>query len=313
MKNIFKIKLLSKLSKAQKVALLLIASVLIFYFLGGEVLMIGKPEFPDKSSSKYDTSDTEIVFKISDEKLDRRMPVYKIKSSKTKNSEVKKLLAAFGFEEPEKEVNGSITYYREGEKELKITQNGGYHYTVKNNSGSFLLSEESVKAEAEKFLLEKGLLPDDFGFSGYSKTENSNSNTKATSAMSAIFARTIDGHSVAGTKTTISVEFNQNGLSSVEKRDDEKYRKKGTVKCDTFENLKGKILSDEANIIYGGKEAFKVKRIEITEWEVVYYKGSGVIDKKYVQPCIKFSGTAFDDSGNSTEFSSTLPIKNKVL
>ncbi len=309
MKNIFKIQLLSKLSIAQKVVILLVASVLILYFLGGEVLMIGKPEFTDKSSAKYDTSDTEIIFKISDETLDRRMPVYKIKSIKIKNSEVKKLLSAFGFEKPKKEVDGSITYYREGEKELKISQNGGYHYTVKNNSGSFLLSEESIKAEAEKFLLEKELLPDDFEFAGYSKTENSNVNTTSTSAMSAIFARKIDGHSVAGTKATISVEFNQNGLSSVKREDNEKYRKKGTVKCDSFENLKDKILSDEANISYGGKEAFKVKRIEITECEIIYYKGSGVIDKKYLQPCIRFTGTAFDDSGNSTSFSSTVPMR----
>lgn len=296
-----------RFTKTIVAVLLIISSVLIFYFCGGTVLMIGKPDFYNNTVN-YDSSNTEIVFKISDEAVDEKMPVYRIKSSRFGNFEVKNLLSAFGFEEPAKEVSGAVTYYREGDKELKISKSG-YLYTVKNSDESFLLSEETVKAEAEKFLNDKGLLPDDFELAGYSKTEHSGANTTSVSEIGVTFAKTVDSHRTVGGKAAITVSFNKGGFSAVEQKNNEEYRKKGTVKCDIFENFKGKILSDEADITHGEKDDFKLKRIEITECEIVYYKGAGFIGQKYLQPCIRFSGTAFDDNGNSTTFSSTIPMK----
>ncbi len=293
--------------KKSKVIIITVAALLL---LSSAFLMAKpqKPVFPG-TTIDIDYEAAKVEFKLSNEELDTKMPVYRVSKMKIKNSEVQKLLAAFSFENPEKERRSGNTYYTEGEKELVIYASGSYRYTNKNNGGEsdFLLTEEWVKNDAEKFLDDNGLLPDDFSFDGYFTTEQSGGSSSGITEIGIVFEKRLDTHEVVGPAAQIILTYNENGLVSLE-GNNIKYSKKMSAKCDTIEGLKDKALSEDALISCDETEMKKVSRIEFTDWKIIYYDGKEVNKAKDVQPCIVFIGTAFDDEGDSTKFSSTVPM-----
>lgn len=288
----------------------IIITVVVLLLLSAAFLLVRhglqKPVFPG-TTIDIDYKAAKAEFKLSEAALDTKLPVYRAVKMKIKNSEVEKLLAAFSFENPGKERRSGNTYYTEGEKELVIYSNGSYRYTNNKGNSDFFLTKESAKNDAEKLLEANGLLPDDFSFDGYLISEQSGESSSDITEIGIVFEKRLDNHEVVGPAAKITLTYNKNGLASLE-GNNIKYSKIMSAKCDTIESLKAKALSDDALITYGETEMKKVSRIEFTNYEIIYYNGREVNNAKYVQPCLKFIGTAFDDEGNSTSFTSTVPM-----
>lgn len=288
----------------------IIITVAVLLLLSSAFLIVRpklqKPVFPG-TTIDIDYKAAKAEFKLSGTPLDTKLPVYRAVKMKIKNSEVQKLLAAFSFENPEKERRSGNTYYTEGEKELVIYSNGSYRYTNNKGNSDFFLTKESAKSDAEKFLEANGLLPDDFSFDGYLISEQSGESSSDITEIGVVFEKRLDTHEVVGPAAKITLTYNKNGLVSLE-GSNVKYSKIMSAKCDTIESLKEKALSDGALITYGETEMKKVSRIEFTDYEIIYYNGEDVNNAKFIQPGLKFIGTAFDDEGNSTSFTSTVPM-----
>lgn len=290
----------------KKIVLIICITVLLSS-CGVKTMKIEKPIFPESAAVGYNIDNAKVVFKLNGEEIDDAF-VYEITNKTFNYFEIKSILKKFGFDKPEKEVYAGISIYKEGDNELQITDDGLYIYTTYEKGEDFVsaLTDETVKAKAEKILEEYGIALDEFCVAGYSESKISNGTSESVVGKGVSFARTVDGKRVYGPMAA-SVEFHAAGKTII-RNNCNKYENETKVEPDTFENIKSKILSNEAWLTYGEAQIESIDLIEITEWKFIYYDGSDMGETKYVQPCIRFIGTAFDKDGNSTSFSSTVPM-----
>lgn len=298
--------------KTIKLWALIISIVILLSSCGSNSGKLKKPEFP-QLAQEMNMDKSQLDIQLTDTALESELPVYRVSNTEMSESKVNRLLSVFGFTGPMKAIGKDIsnrtqTTYTEGDKELRIINDGNYVYLDHQYCEDIAvsLSDEEVKRQAEEFLRDNDLLPDGFsvGGVGYSTIETSVDPEPIIIEKTVGFFRKIDGHDVYG-HSDITVTYNENGIVAVYSVYNN-YELDCVMECKTLGEAQAGILSSDSWISYDAKEFGQAKKIQITECEIVYYDKANTASG-FIQPCIAFIGTIIDEKGNSTEFSSTVP------
>ena len=222
-------------------------------------------------------------------------------------------VAVFGFTNPTVAIGQDIsnrtqTTYTEGDKELRVINDGHYVYLdrMKREDIPVSLSDEEVKKQAETFLRDNSLLPEGFSVRGvgYSTIETDIDPEPQIVEKTVGFFRKIDGYDVYG-RSDIMVTYNEYGITEVYSIYNN-YELYCVMECKTLEEAQSDILSPDSWISTDAAEFGQARNIQITECEIIYYDKAHT-SSDFIQPCIAFIGTITDEKGNSARFSSTVP------
>ncbi len=117
---------------------------------------------------------SQLDIQLTDTALESELLVYRVSNTEMSESKVNRLLSVFGFTGPMKAIGKDIsnrtqTTYTEGDKELRIINDGNYVYLDHQYCEDIAvsLSDEEVKRQAEEFLRDNDLLPDGFSVGGW--------------------------------------------------------------------------------------------------------------------------------------------------
>lgn len=298
--------------KAIKLSATILSMAILLSSCGNIPGKLKKPEFPELALA-LDIDKAELDIQLTDTELASELPVYRVTNVKMSQEKVDTLLSVFGFTNPTVAIGQDIsnrtqTTYTEGDKELRVINDGHYVYLdrMKREDIPVSLSDEEVKKQAETFLRDNSLLPEGFSVRGvgYSTIETDIDPEPQIVEKTVGFFRKIDGYDVYG-RSDIMVTYNEYGITEVYSIYNN-YELYCVMECKTLEEAQSDILSPDSWISTDAAEFGQARNIQITECEIIYYDKAHT-SSDFIQPCIAFIGTITDEKGNSARFSSTVP------
>jgi len=275
---------------------------------------IRRIEFPVKGSMDADLS--EVNFTMNSNLKEYKvtsLKVIEIEHKKT-DEEIEYLRKVFEIEDSEKDDNydGGTVSYVQGQKKLTFYENGMVQYVnypINSEMYPLEISDEEAIKQAEAFLLEWELIPDDFRFEeimeGIVTVED---NPPIIHKKMVIFRRYIGDIPVIG-NCHISVSIISSGIGEVSLAY-KKYINEQEIKLTTISDAIKMIKSNDSSISITKEgdeiEIESVDEMFIKDIELVYVEQAYNTEQTHVQPCYRFIGDAKDNEGEIYEFSSVV-------
>ena len=209
----------------------------------------------------------------------------------------KKLLKTFEMENAENLPSAdsdAAAAYTTGDKKLIIYKDGtfSFSFTRMCSQNAMTASLDELKTCAKEYLKNRGLFPEDFYPSGYSKTMKSGDGESIVTRMGPTFRRRIDGYEMYGS-SYIHVEYDSQGLLSIDSMYSD-YKLDRIVPTISFEEACAIVKTRKADISYETEIIETPDRVVIDTAELIYfdtrtYNGGGT----HILPCYAFEGLAY--------------------